>query len=135
MKNILIAEAKDTHDKLREILIKYNSPEYGDAIVDEISSLFNFPTTIDIEPEEEEKEIEVQGLFVEIGSVPASYFSTGLLKLNDKEEIVVDKNNMTSQKGIFAAGDVTNIPYKQIIIAAGEGAKAALSVYEYLNNK
>jgi len=85
--------------------------------------------------EEEEKEIEVQGLFVEIGSVPASYFSTGLLKLNDKEEIVVDKNNMTSQKGIFAAGDVTNIPYKQIIIAAGEGAKAALSVYEYLNNK
>ena len=55
MKNILIAEAKDTHDKLREILIKYNSPEYGDAIVDEISSLFNFPTTIDIEPEEEEK--------------------------------------------------------------------------------
>ena len=59
MKNILIAEAKDTHDKLREILIKYNSPEYGDAIVDEISSLFNFPTTIDIEPEDEEKEIPI----------------------------------------------------------------------------
>lgn len=53
MKNILIAEAKDTHDKLREILIKYNSPEYGDCIVDEICWLFgNYPNTIDVEPEE-----------------------------------------------------------------------------------
>ena len=49
-----IKKAKDTHNKLREILIKYNSPEYGDCIVDEISWLFDFPTTIDVEPEEEE---------------------------------------------------------------------------------
>ena len=53
MKNISIEEAKDTHDKLREILIKYNAPEYGDCIVDEISWLFGFPTTLDVEPEEE----------------------------------------------------------------------------------
>ena len=54
-----IEQAKETHDKLREILIKYGSEEYGDCIVDEISWLFNFPTTIDIEPEEEPKEIPI----------------------------------------------------------------------------
>lgn len=53
MNKISIKQAKDTHDKLREILIKYNNPEYGDCIVDEISWLFSFPTTIDVEPEEE----------------------------------------------------------------------------------
>jgi hypothetical protein len=52
MKKISIEEAKETHDKLREILIKYGNEEYGDCIVDEISWLFNFPTTIDVEPEE-----------------------------------------------------------------------------------
>lgn len=51
-------KTKETHDRLKEILIKYNNPEYGDCIVDEISSLFNFPTTIDIEPEKE-KEIPI----------------------------------------------------------------------------
>ena len=50
-----IEKTKDTHEKLRNILIDYGCEEYGDAIVDEISTLFNFPTTIDIEPEEEEK--------------------------------------------------------------------------------
>lgn len=53
MKKITLLEAKEKHDKLREILIKYGSEEYGDCIVDEISWLFNFPTTIDTEPEEE----------------------------------------------------------------------------------
>ncbi|MDD2753835.1 MAG: NAD(P)/FAD-dependent oxidoreductase [Candidatus Portnoybacteria bacterium] len=80
-----------------------------------------------------EQEIPVNGIFVEIGSVPASKFLAGMVELNDKEEIVVDpKTNMSSRPGIFAAGDVTNVPHKQMIIAAGEGAKAALSVYEYL---
>ena len=53
MKNISIEKAKEIHEKLRSILIKYDNPEYGDCIVDEISWLFNFPTTIDVEPEEE----------------------------------------------------------------------------------
>jgi len=79
------------------------------------------------------QEISVNGIFVEIGSVPASKFLAGMVELNDKEEIVVDpKTNMSSRPGIFAAGDVTDAPHKQMIIAAGEGAKAALSVYEYL---
>ena len=81
------------------------------------------------------KEIAVEGIFVEIGSVPASKFLNGVVKLNEKEEIVIDpKTNATSQSGIFAAGDITDVPYKQMIIAAGEGAKAALSAYEYLKS-
>lgn len=82
------------------------------------------------------KEIAVEGIFVEIGSVPASKFLDGVVNLNEKGEIIVDpRTNATSCPGIFAAGDVTDISHKQMIIAAGEGAKAALSVYDYLKNK
>lgn len=59
MESIDIEHTKETHDKLREILIEYGCEEYGDCIIDEISTLFNFPTTIDVEPEEEEKEIPI----------------------------------------------------------------------------
>lgn len=79
----------------------------------------------------EKKELKVKGVFVEIGSMPA-LLENGI-DLNEKREIIIDKNNMTSEPGIFAAGDVTNTKYKQISIATGEGAKAALSIYEYLN--
>lgn len=79
--------------------------------------------------------IAVSGVFIEIGSIPASGFLTGLLKLNEKGEIAIDGKNNTSQEGIFACGDVTIAPYKQIIIAAGEGAKAALACIEYLNTQ
>lgn len=76
--------------------------------------------------------IPVSGVFIEIGQLPATAFLTNLLKLNEKGEIIIDKKNRTSVPGIFAAGDITDVPYKQIIIAAGEGAKAALSCAEYL---
>mgnify|MGYP003595251183 CR=1 FL=1 len=77
-------------------------------------------------------EIESDGIFVEIGILPNSAVAEGVLKINDKKEIVVDSKCKTSAEGIFAAGDVTDVPYKQIVIAAGEGAKAALSAYEYI---
>ena len=81
-----------------------------------------------------EKELKVSGIFVNIGQTPNSDFVKDFLDLNAEKEIIVDpKTNQTSAEGIFAAGDVTNIPFKQCIIAAGEGAKAALSVYNYLN--
>lgn len=54
MKNVSIEQATKVQNELREILIKYNNPEFGDCIVDEISWLFSFPTTIDVEPEEED---------------------------------------------------------------------------------
>jgi alkyl hydroperoxide reductase subunit F len=81
----------------------------------------------------ETQEIEVEGVFVEIGSAPSLHFAKQLLKYNEKNEIIINpETNATSCPGIFAAGDVTNMPYKQIIISAGEGAKAALSAYYYL---
>ena len=83
----------------------------------------------------EEKEIKVQGVFVEIGSLPSSEFFRGLIKTNQWGEIEINERNHTSKEGIFAAGDVTSVPFKQTIIAAGEGAKAALSAYEYIAKK
>lgn len=80
----------------------------------------------------EKKELSVQGVFIEIGTIPNSKLAQGLLEINDSGEIVVDCNCVTSVPGAFAAGDVTNIPEKQVIVAAGEGAKAALSAYRYL---
>ncbi len=84
----------------------------------------------------EKKDIEIDGVFVEIGSVPVSGFVKDLLNLNQAGEITIDpKTNVTSCPGIFAAGDVTDVPFKQMIIAAGEGAKAALSAYKYLKSQ
>lgn len=89
-------------------------------------------TGLRIEKDKEQEILNVRGVFVEIGYVPNSDFAAKALKLNERGEIVVDDNNRTNVPGIFAAGDVTNVLQKQIIIAAGEGAKAALSTYEYL---
>lgn len=80
----------------------------------------------------EEKEIEVEGIFVEIGLIPNSGFVDDLVETNDAGEIVVDCDSKTNVEGLYAAGDVSNVPEKQIIIAAGEGAKAALGAYRYL---
>jgi NADH-dependent peroxiredoxin subunit F len=79
-----------------------------------------------------EQTISLDGVFIEIGWLPNTEMVEGLVDLNGKKEIVVDVNGKTSVAGIFAAGDVTNVQSKQIIIAAGDGAKAALAAYEYL---
>jgi len=78
------------------------------------------------------RELPVQGVFIEIGLIPNSEPVKGVAELNRWGEIVVDCKCQTSVPGLFAAGDVTTVPEKQIIIAAGEGAKAALSAYAYL---
>lgn len=78
------------------------------------------------------RRIEAQGIFIEIGMEPNSAFAAGLLELNPSGEIKVDCRSRTSMTGVFAAGDVTDVPEKQIIVAAGEGAKAALGAYRYL---
>ncbi|PWF48801.1 alkyl hydroperoxide reductase subunit F [Massilia glaciei] len=74
----------------------------------------------------------IEGVFVQIGLVPNSEFLKGTLELSKFGEIVVDAKCHTSLPGVFAAGDVTTVPYKQIVIAAGEGSKAALSAFDYL---
>jgi alkyl hydroperoxide reductase subunit F len=78
------------------------------------------------------KALDLDGVFIEIGWLPNTDVVAGLVELNGQKEVVVDINGRTSAPGIFAAGDVTNVKSKQIIIAAGDGAKAALEAYEYL---
>jgi alkyl hydroperoxide reductase subunit F len=76
--------------------------------------------------------VPLEGVFVQIGLVPNTEFLKGTVELSKFGEIVVDAKGHTSVPGVFAAGDATTVPYKQIIIAAGEGAKAALSAFDYL---
>jgi thioredoxin-disulfide reductase len=79
------------------------------------------------------KELPVEGVFIEIGNVPATSFVKDLVDLNEKGEIIVDFQTMaTKTPGLFSAGDCNAGKYKQIVISAGEGAKAALSAYDYL---
>ncbi len=80
----------------------------------------------------QEKELAVQGVFVEVGLIPNSAFVRDVEK-NSRNEIIINLRNQTSMAGIFAAGDVTDVLEKQIIIAAGEGSKAVLSVFRYLS--
>jgi alkyl hydroperoxide reductase subunit F len=80
----------------------------------------------------EEKMAPVDGIFIEIGLLPNSRPAADLVKLNEVGEVVIDCLCRTNVPGFFAAGDVTTVPHKQIIISAGEGAKAALTAYTYL---
>lgn len=76
--------------------------------------------------------VELEGVFVQIGLVPNTEWLKGTVELSRHGEIVVDAKGATSVPGVFAAGDVTTVPYKQIIIAAGDGAKAALGAFDHL---
>ncbi|MDR2874499.1 MAG: alkyl hydroperoxide reductase subunit F [Methylobacillus sp.] len=80
----------------------------------------------------QQQHIEVAGVFVQIGLVPNTDWLKGTINLSKYGEIEVDARGMTSIPGIFAAGDVTTTPYKQIIIAMGDGAKAALGAFDYM---
>jgi len=79
-----------------------------------------------------EHRVELAGVFVQIGLVPNTEWLKGRVELSRHGEIVVDAKGATSLPGVFAAGDATTVPYKQIVIAAGDGAKAALSAFEHL---
>jgi len=80
----------------------------------------------------ENKELSCDGIFVEIGWTPSTDFVANLVELNELKEIKIDLENQTSIPGVFAAGDVTDVKEKQVVIAAGEGAKAALNAWQYL---
>ncbi len=81
---------------------------------------------------DEMHEVELEGIFVQIGLLPNSEWLKGTLELSRFGEIIVDAKGQTSIPGVFAAGDVTTVPYKQIVIAVGEGAKASLSAFDHL---
>jgi len=78
------------------------------------------------------QDLAVKGVFVEVGLEPNSEFMTEVVEVNEQREIIIDCRTRTNIPGLFAAGDVTNGPDKQIVIAAGDGSKAALMAYDYL---
>jgi len=80
----------------------------------------------------ETRQVPLEGVFVQIGLVPNTDWLKGTLELSKHGEIVVDAKGQTSVPGVFAAGDATTVPFKQIIIAAGDGAKATLSAFDHL---
>jgi thioredoxin-disulfide reductase len=83
-----------------------------------------------------EVNLAVEGVFIKAGSQPASSFADGLVDLNDRNEIKFDcASYQTKTPGLFVAGDVSDVKYKQIIVAAGEGAKAAMAAGEYLRTQ
>ena len=80
----------------------------------------------------EVQRVELEGIFVQIGLLPNSDWLKGTVELSPRGEVIVDDRGQTSVPGVFAAGDVTTVPYKQIIIAMGEGAKASLGAFDHL---
>ena len=80
----------------------------------------------------QEHRVALEGVFVQIGLVPNTEWLRGTVELSKYGEILIDDKCATSLPGVFAAGDVTTVPYKQIIIASGEGSKAALSAFDHL---
>lgn len=93
---------------------KVSSIEYTDRATESVSNL------------------DLHGVFVQIGLLPNSQFAEDLLDMTQHGEIKIDERCKTSEEGIFACGDVTTVPFKQIIISMGEGSKASLSAFEYL---
>jgi len=80
----------------------------------------------------EHRTVELEGIFVQIGLLPNTEWLKGTVALSPRGEIIVDARGQTSIPGVFAAGDVTTVPYKQIVIAMGDGSKAALSAFDHL---
>ena len=80
----------------------------------------------------EKHNVALEGVFVQIGLVPNTEWLKGTLSLNDRGEIITDNHGATSVPGVFAAGDCTTAPYKQIVIAMGEGARSSLAAFDYL---
>lgn len=77
-------------------------------------------------------QLPLAGIFVQIGLLPNTNWLEGTVERTKMGEIIIDARCETSVKGVFAAGDCTTVPYKQIIIASGEGAKASLSAFDHL---
>lgn len=120
-------------DRLAELPVNV----YDNYIPDEIIGDGQYLTAIRIKEKNSgvTKEIATDGVFVEIGRSPNFALVDNLLEINEMGEIIVNSLNETNVAGIFAAGDVTNVKYKQIGIAVGEGSKAALRLTEYLTRR
>ncbi len=121
----ITVEKVKNHPKVELVLDSIPTEIKGDKFVNKV--------IVENTLTKEKKELEIDGLFLEIGYIVDSSMVKELVKINEKNEIIVNSVGETSCPGIFAAGDVTNTPFKQAIVAAGDGAKAALQVYSYLS--
>jgi alkyl hydroperoxide reductase subunit F len=136
-KHVTIVEYMDKLNADKVLLDKLNEFENFDSILStkviEIKGEDHVKQVVleDVQSNKK-RELTTDGVFVEIGLVPNSNFVEGLVELNKHGEIIIDHECKTNVEGIFAAGDITSVPYKQIIIAGGEGAKAALSACDYV---
>ncbi|MCF7884992.1 MAG: FAD-dependent oxidoreductase [Candidatus Marinimicrobia bacterium] len=138
--HITIIQDKDRLTADRILLDKLNQFDNFDTLLEhKVTRIFGTENLEGVEVKNiktgEKNKLDVQGVFVEIGWVPNSEFIKDTLSLNRWNEINIDCACRTSEQGIFAAGDVSSVPYKQIIAAAGDGAKAALSACEYVMKK
>ena len=122
--SIDLLQNKDNSNKISFISNSIVKAINGDSKVESLT-LYDSKTR-------SESKLDVDGIFIEMGYVARTDIVKDLVKLNGSKEIIIDKYCSTSSKGIFAAGDVTDVPYKQAIISAGQGAVAALSAYNYL---
>jgi thioredoxin reductase (NADPH) len=124
--NVVINKLKESANI--EILLNTEITEIkGDKKVESIN-ITNSQTN-------EEDKIECDGVFVEVGYIAKTAIVKDLVERNERKQIKISRDCETSCPGVFAAGDVTDITYKQIVISAGEGAKAALQAYKYLQQK
>ncbi|HLC60014.1 MAG TPA: FAD-dependent oxidoreductase [Candidatus Nanoarchaeia archaeon] len=117
-------EKLKNHKSIELVLGSVGTKVTGDKNVDGIE-VENIST-------KERRHLKVDGIFIEIGYVVDTSFVSHLVKVNEKKEIIVDERGNTSHPGIFAAGDITPVLYKQTVIAAGDGSKAALECYRWL---
>lgn len=128
------SEVKADKDNQKKAKRAKNIKVITNACLKEIKGK-NFVETIVYENNESKKSeaLKVDGVFIEIGTIPATGFVKGLVDFNKLDEIIIDsKTGETKIPGLFAAGDITDERYKQIVIAAGQGAKTALSASRYL---
>ncbi|MDQ4012925.1 MAG: FAD-dependent oxidoreductase [Thermoproteota archaeon] len=122
--SIDLLQNKDNSNKISFISNSIVKAINGDSKVESLT-LYDSKT-------KSESKLDADGIFIETGYVARTDIVKDLVELNGSKEIIIDKYCSTSSKGIFAAGDVTDVPYKQAIISAGQGAIAALSAYNYL---
>lgn len=121
--SIMLEKTKGANNII-ELLSHKVTAIYGEKFVTGVS--------IESAKTKEKKDINANGVFIEIGLLPNSDFAKELIMLNAQGEIIVDCSCQTNVNGVFAAGDVTTVPEKQISVAIGEGSKAALGAYKYL---
>lgn len=129
-----LPELKADQVLIDKAIEKSNITIHTNVAVKEITATAGKVDGLNYQPRETDavEKQNLDGVFVQIGLVPNSQFLEGVVNLSQFKEVLVDERCNTSVEGIYACGDVTTVPYKQIIIAAGEGAKASLSAFEYL---